>query len=221
MKLLPSLALDTRSAAAAVAAVALLAAGGCGSTSGESASDTETTSEASTQDTPTDEATDEPPEEETNSAPADGAVQGDGYTLSVPEGWTDLSEEAAEVPELAMADLAYGDTSEQGFASNLNTIVTPASGETVDDPGVRGQLADQVEQALNVRPKPIADTEFDGEKAIGQTATVRKPAVTLVQYVTVHKDEVYTLTVTLSAARTAEADELVGSVVDSWQWSES
>ncbi|CAA9326441.1 MAG: hypothetical protein AVDCRST_MAG29-777 [uncultured Nocardioidaceae bacterium] len=211
MRLLPRVPSDTRALGAAMAVVALLAAGGCGSTSEDTASDSASTSEAPTEDAPS--------EEESTTA-EDGAVQGDGYTLSVPEGWTDLSEEAADVPELAMADLAYGDTSERGFASNLNTIVTPADGDTVDDPGVRAQLADQVEQALNVRPEPIADVEFDGEKGIGQTATVRRPDVILMQYVTVHEDKVYTLTVTLSAARAAESEELVAGVVDSWQWSD-
>jgi hypothetical protein len=37
----------------------------------------------------------------------------------------------------------------------------------------------------------------------------------------VHDDEVYTLTVTLSAARAGESDAIVGDIVDSWQWTGS
>lgn len=209
-----------RRAGTALVALAVLTVVGCGSTDeGDEASSSESTSEATSEPSEATESVE--PSDDASSASAavpDGAVAGDGYTLAVPEGWTDLSKRAEDVPELAQADLAYGDTTEQKFASNLNTIVTPAGGETVDDPGVRQRLADQVEQAINVRPKPVADLEFDGEKAIGQTATVRSPAATLIQYVTVHEDEVYTLTVTLSAARASESDAIVGDIVDSWQW---
>jgi hypothetical protein len=215
-------ALDRRRAATALAALALLTVGACGSTDdGEAASSSESTSQATE---PSDSAESAEPSDDAGTDTAEvpaGSVAGDGYTVAVPEGWTDLSSRTKDVPELAQADLAYGDTTEQGFASNLNTIVTPAGGETVDDPGVRQRLADQVEQAINVRPKPVADLEFDGEKAIGQTATVRNPAATLIQYVTVHDDEVYTLTVTLSAARAGESDAIVGDIVDSWQWTGS
>lgn len=214
--------LDRRRAATALAALAVLTIGGCGSTDdSDEASSSESTSEATE---PSESAEGVEPSDDASADPAEvpeGSVAGDGYTMAVPEGWTDLSERAKDVPELAQADLAYGDTTEQKFASNLNTIVTPAGGETVSDPGVRQRLADQVEQAINVRPKPVADLEFDGEKAIGQTATVRNPAATLIQYVTVHEDEVYTLTVTLSAARASESDAIVGDIVDSWQWTGS
>ncbi|HZG97618.1 MAG TPA: PsbP-related protein [Nocardioidaceae bacterium] len=214
--------LDRRPAVTALAALAVLTVGGCGSTEerGEAAS-SESTSEATE---PSESAEEVEPSDDASTDPEQvptGSVAGDGYTLAVPEGWTDLSGRDKEVPELAQADLAYGDTTEQEFASNLNTIVTPAGGETVSDPGVRQRLADQVEQAINVRPTPVADLEFDGEKAIGQTATVRRPDATLIQYVTVHEDEVYTLTVTLSAARAEESDAIVGDIVDSWRWTDS
>jgi hypothetical protein len=208
--------LDRRRAATAIAALAVLTIGGCGSTAdSDEAGATETTEPTESPESPDDAGASEPAEV------PEGSVAGDGYTVAVPEGWTDLSQRAKDVPELAQADLAYGDTTEQKFASNLNTIVTPAGGETVSDPGVRRRLADQVEQAINVRPRPIADLEFDGEKAIGQTATVRSPAAKLIQYVTVHEDEVYTLTVTLSAARASESEAIVGDIVDSWQWTDS
>lgn len=216
------LRLDRRRTATALAILAVLTLGGCGSTddseaasSSESASESSGATESGEPGEPTDgSSATEPP------AVPEGSVQGDGYTMAIPEGWTDLSDRDKDVPQLAQADLAYGDTTEQEFASNLNTIVTPAGGVTVSDQGVREQLADLVEQKLGVRPKPIPDVELDGEKAIGQTARLGDPDASLIQYVTVHDDEAYTLTVTLSAARAGEADAIVSGVVDSWQWTD-
>lgn len=216
------LRLDRRRTATALAALAALTVGGCGSTDeSEAASSSESTSESSgaTDSGETDEPTDGSSATEPAEIP-EGSVQGDGYTVAIPEGWTDLSDQDKEVPQLAQADLAYGDTTEQEFASNLNTIVTPAGGVTVSDQGVRKQLADLVEQKLGVRPEPIPDIELDGEQAIGQTARLRNPDASLVQYVTVHEDEAYTLTVTLNAARAGESDAIVSGVVDSWQWTD-
>lgn len=215
-------ALPRRSTAAATAVLAMLALSGCGNTTDPTSDDTESsspTSEPTSEPTETSAPTSEPTE---TSAPTDepqgDLVQGDGYSLAVPTGWTDLSKQAKKVPQLAMADLAYGDTSETSFASNLNTIVTPAGGETVDDEGVREQLASQVETAIGVRPEPIADAQMDGEKAIGQSAVVKSAGATLIQYVAVHNDTAYTLTVTLSDARAGDAEAIVGGILDSWQW---
>ncbi len=180
--------------AALTALVALVALAGCGDTSGEAAGSAAT------------------------SEPASHVVQGDGYSLTVPAGWEDLSDRADEVPQLALADLAYGDTGEAPFASNLNTIVAPARGETVDDPAVRDELAAQVQDAVGVTPRPLDDVEIDGEQAIGQTATFPDSGATLVQYLTVHDSKTYTLTVTLSQDRAADSESLVGGIVDSWTW---
>lgn len=211
-----------RSAVAATAVLAVLALSGCGDTSQDSTSPEPSSSEPTASSEPTTERTSEPTESseptETSQAPAGDLVQGDGYSLAVPKGWTDLSGQAEKVPQLALADLAYGDTKEAEFASNFNTIVTPANGETLDDEGVRERLAAQVEGAIGVRPEQIDDVELDGERAIGQTATVKKAGATLVQYVTVRDDQAYTLTVTLSDDRAADADAIVGDIVDSWQW---
>jgi hypothetical protein len=218
----PRLRLDRRRKATALAALAVLTAGGCGSTDdGEAASSSESTSGSSgaTESGEPREAVDASGATEPAEIP-EGSVQGDGYTMAIPEGWTDLSDRDKDVPQLAQADLAYGDTTEQEFASNLNTIVTPAGGVAVSDQGVRDQLADLVEQKLGVRPEPTPDVELDGEKAIGQTARLRSPDASLIQYVTVHDDEAYTLTITLSAARAGEADAIVRGVVDSWKWTE-
>lgn len=191
---------------------------GCGDTADESSSSPASSSPASSASSATSAPTEPSQPTESSKAPADGAVTGDGYSLTVPTGWTDLSAQAKKVPQLALADLAYGDTSEPTFASNLNTIVTPANGESVDGAGIRDDLASQVEKAIGVRPKPLDDVEFDGEQAIGQTATVQEQGATLIQYVAVHEDNAYTLTVTLSDARAADSDAIVGDVIDSWQW---
>ena len=210
--------LDGRLAATVLAVIAVLAAGGCGSTDdSDEASSSESTSEA------TEPSQSSGPSDDASTDPAyvpEGSVAGDGYTVAVPEGWTDMSDQASEAPKLARADLVLVDSTDRTFTSNLTSYVTPTDGGSLRHPHMRERLADRVERILKVRPTPVAEVQLDGETAIGQTATLRRANATMTQYLALREDKLYTLTVTLSAARAGESDAIVGDIVDSWQWTD-
>jgi hypothetical protein len=145
-------------------------------------------------------------------------VSGTGYSVGLPEGWQEQTEEAGS--GAINFDLFLAGEREGGFVTTVNVI-------REDPPGVPGDVDElvetyerQLEAFGETSPQPLPSREIDGEPARGNTVEVQAPEVryTVVQYFTIHDDAVYT--VTLGAHKTALSDArpLFDELLESWRW---
>jgi hypothetical protein len=166
------------------------------------------------------------------------AVEGTGYTYSLPDGWEDVSDRAEaelEVGGFRPDTLVVGER-EDDFAANVNVIredglpsgVTAAQYADVSLAGLRDPagagLPPEVAQAIDdVNPTQISeprDAELDGEEAVAwdYRGTQDGRDVRVQQVAAVMAGAGYTLTLTVLPDRFDEGNAALDQVVESWSW---
>jgi hypothetical protein len=166
------------------------------------------------------------------------AVEGTGYTYSLPDGWEDVSDRAEaelEVGGFRPDTLVVGER-EDDFAANVNVIredglpsgVTAAQYADVSLAGLRDPagagLPPEVAQAIDdVNPRQISeprDAELDGEEAVAwdYRGTQDGRDVRVQQVAAVMAGAGYTLTLTVLPDRFDEGNAALDQVVESWSW---
>jgi hypothetical protein len=165
-------------------------------------------------------------------------VDGSGYTYSVPDGWEDASDRAAEELEIGgfRPDTLVIGESEDDFATNVNVIrengvpngVTAAQYAEVSLAGLRdpvaGGLPPEVAGTIEqLNPRDISeprDAELGGEEAAAwdYTSTQDGRDVRVRQVAAVIEGAAYTVTLTTLPDRFDEANEAFDEVVESWEW---
>jgi hypothetical protein len=166
------------------------------------------------------------------------AVEGTGYTYSLPDGWEDVSDRAEaelEVGGFRPDTLVVGER-EDDFATNVNVIredglpsgVTAAQYADVSLAGLRDPagagLPPEVAQAIDdVNPTQISeprDAELDGEEAVAwdYRGTQDGRDVRVQQVAAVMAGAGYTLTLTVLPDRFDEGNAALDQVVESWSW---
>lgn len=226
----------------ALTAVLALGVTACGGDSDDGSTDASPTADATTSASaePTDEPTDEPADEPSDEssfgisdapepedpcladAPARGQASGVGFALTPPRGWRDVSDQlTAALTGGNLSGIAWADQAglDDGFADNLNVIVTEDSG--VDDiESVRDQFAAELRTAAeNVRSRP--DREVACETALYQTATTTQQGQDLVydQLLLAREGTTYVVTFTHTAdTAAAKRRATVAGVTRSWKW---
>ena len=205
---------------AATAGLVLVSA--CSSAEDAASDGEDTTSAESTAEPTTDEETteSEPTESEENESeendePAEGDVEGSGYTIALPEGWTDVTEEAAASQPLV--DLAIADPSGT-FRTNFN-VVKPQPFTGTEEQLVT-QSAEELKSVTNSKVTPVDPTTFDGVTALGQTSTLStgQDDVMLIQYMVVRDEQIHPVTMTFLAENESEATAVMEEIIASWQW---
>lgn len=151
--------------------------------------------------------------------PSEGVpLEGDGYSLNVPAGWTDTTDAVRE--RFSKVDLSAGDTAVTGgFADNVNVIVT-------DRRRIRTQRrAERVlrrELELVGRRVRIEEPgELDGETAYHATARLKigRIVVRTSQYFARHGGAWHLLTFSYGPQTEPETEaEEVQQVLESWSW---
>ncbi|NLT31312.1 MAG: hypothetical protein GXX86_12815 [Propionibacterium sp.] len=193
---------------------ATLVLAGCSNDTETEPTETETTA-PTTEDTPAEEPTTEAPSEEpTTEAPSeapseeptaaseptmneDGTFSGTGYTLTLPEGYTDTGQDG-------QWELMVGNA---GGTGTMNIIVTPAGGMDLDS------LMEQVKPALEGQMEGIQEAPektIDGSPARGYSGTITGVEVT--QYYAVQNDRAYILS--FGGDAIAEIDTFLSG----WSW---
>ncbi len=219
--------------ATALAVVLLLGVAACGG-DGDDADRAESTASASPTESaePTDDPSSshgisdapEPDDPCVTDAAGAGQAAGDGFAFAPPKGWQDVSDQltaaltGGNVSGIAWADRASVD---DGFADNLNVIVTADTG--VDDvEQLREQFSTELSQAAS-DVTPGEDREVACETALYQTATTTQQGHDLVydQVLVVRDGDTYVLTFTHTADTPAATREtVVSGTLASWKWVE-
>jgi hypothetical protein len=165
-------------------------------------------------------------------------VDGSGYTYSVPDGWEDASNRAAEEIEIGgfRPDTLVIGESEDDFATNVNVVredgvpraVTAARYAEVSLAGLRDPVAaglppEVARTVEELNPRQISeprDAELGGEEAASwdYTSTQDGRDVRVRQVATVMAGAGYTVTLTTLQDRFDEANEALDEVVESWDW---
>ncbi|GEP38939.1 hypothetical protein NPS01_26020 [Nocardioides psychrotolerans] len=176
-----------------------------------------------------DSATDDP----STSAPTDPAsgptplptippnpVSGSGYAFSLPEAWTDITEEILSGGQSGATDkaIAWGQSFE-GARANLIIETGFAGGET-DPEVIRPTWENNMVGATGATPVDNGDTTIDGEKAVSVLISrVNENGVAIEQYgyLTIHDGDLYSIILS-----TQEGDQLAqdtyADIVESWTW---
>lgn len=147
--------------------------------------------------------------------PTDGRVGGSGFTVGLPEGWEDVSEEAAA--NQSLVDIAIAAPSGT-FRTNFNVVQPqPFSGTTEE---LVKQSASELRSVTKTKVTAVAATDFDGVSAPGQTSSLDTEAgdVTLIQYMVVRGGQVHPVTMTFLTEQTSESTAEMDEIIASWQW---
>ena len=215
-------------AVAAVVAIALVGglfailAGGDDDTADTA---TDPTSSASSETTPSESATESPaatsPAAPTPlpTLPPDPLI-GSGYAFTLPEAWTDITEEILSGGESGATDkaIAWGQ-SFKGARANLIIETGFAGGET-DPEVIRPTWESNMVGSTGATPVDNGDTTIDGEKAVSvKISRVNENGVAIDQfgYLTIHDGDLYSIILS-----TQEGDEKAQAayddIVESWTW---
>lgn len=157
------------------------------------------------------------PADELDAAPAAGeTIEGDGYSYAVPEGWgvPEGIDAASQGLDTFAADLADTD----GFADNVNVLLSPAgkiSVEQAEDRGVT-ELEDGGATDVEVEDRVrVADTD-----AVHISANFAQGASYAIEQYYVSDDD-QTYVVTFSFSDTVDDDQRTDtaeSILASWAW---
>ncbi|MBN9224515.1 MAG: hypothetical protein ABS63_11055 [Microbacterium sp. SCN 70-27] len=149
-------------------------------------------------------------------APATGElISGTGYTYSVPEGWADPGEVPGFSPDSIAADL----TDDDGFADNVNVILSPAgkvTPEQVESAGVK-ELEGAGATDVTVQPR----VKIAGQESAHLSAALASGGTTYAaeQYYVSNGDQTYVVTFSFSPTVGAkERVALAESVLASWKF---
>ena len=173
----------------------------------------ESTSETTTDEQPSESTQTEPDETE---EPEAGGIQGTGYTIALPEGWSDVTEEAAQ--NQSLVDLAIAAEPVDSFRTNFNVVKPQPFAGTEEE--LVEQSAQELESVTNSKVTPVDAVEFDGVSALGQTSTLAAAQgdVTLIQFMVVRDEKIHPVTMTFLAANEDEATAVMEDIIASWQW---
>ncbi len=214
-----------RARTALAASVALLALAACSSASDTAGTDTAGTDTTGDSTTPTQEtAATSPTEVTTTSEPTSSAadastLRGTGYSVSLPDGWEDVTDVAKQ--SNAAADVALAEpASSTEFRMNFNVVDPNPINAGVSDDELAAQAAKELKSVTQAKVTSISGPDFDGSPSLGQTSQAEASGftVSLIQFLVRHDDQVYATTMTFETKRTDEAKAVLDEIVASWTW---
>lgn len=155
---------------------------------------------------------------ESTSAPAGDLVQGNGYSYTLPDGWNDVTDQAAGAPGAIDTVSAWGDKLEGGRA---NFIVESGSSGGEDEPeALRDQWVSNMTGSTGGQPQEIPGATIDGENSIGvQFERTNEKDVEIVQtaYLVVRDGKVYSIAISAKIGDD-DAEQAFEEILDSWTW---
>lgn len=149
---------------------------------------------------------------------SEDAASGTGYSVSLPEGWREATDELST--GAINFDLVVAGEREGGFLTNVNVIREDPPGVPDDVDALVESYAQQLEKIGETRPRPLPERQIDGEPARGNTVEVLAQEVrySVVQYFAIHNDAVYTVTLSSDESALPGARSDFDELLDSWRW---
>ena len=146
-------------------------------------------------------------------------AEGSAYTVSLPEGWRDSSDdEAADEVPVKFDRLFTGDRVED-FTVNVNVIREPKPDADIEEIVAAGQK--QIEGDFGATDlSPPDKRELGEDSAFSYTYTLEQGGMTLrgEQVAAVHEERLYTVTLTTPAEAFEEQQPEFQEILDSWEW---
>ena len=146
-------------------------------------------------------------------------VSGSGYSVELPTGWSDSTDEAEDVETPVRFDRVLSKKSQDGFATNVNVVRERApEGITLDQ--VEEQFRRQIEGLGATNLTPPEEIEVDGEGAVARNYTLKGSGKTVRgrQIFSVHDDRVFTVSFTSLPERFEAERAEFQEILDSWRW---
>lgn len=156
--------------------------------------------------------------EPTSDAPANTgpSLKGDGYTLTLPKGWTDSTADFKKLqPTVDTGGKNAADTKD-GFADNVNVIVQSSPDIPFDQlkTAIEGQL--KTAGSTNIEFKDNA--QLDGAEALQVWSSTKGAGdAHTIQFMAFHNSKIYVVTVSTDLSE-AKADALAQQVISGWKW---
>ena len=151
--------------------------------------------------------------------PAEGRLEGDGYALTLPEGWRDATEQFQDYSPLIDSGAVNATQTGQPFSDNVNVLRNADQAE-LPLPRVERQFAAELRTVAS-RVRVQERVTIDGVGAVhltGRTETGDVVALTD-QYVGFVGGASYVITFSYgSATPSAQRREEVSSMLASWNW---
>jgi hypothetical protein len=177
---------------------------------------TETTSDATGTTEPTETAA-------TDTTPADlggPVITGDGYAYSVPDGWTNGTDDLQSQDGGGAIDSGalWGETFNDARA---NVLVETATSFGQSDPEeLKGDWINNLQTSTGATPNPIDGVTIGGQPSVGVELIWENPngiTVHQVAYLAVYDDMQYSIAVTTREGD-AEALDVYQEILDTWVW---
>jgi len=146
-------------------------------------------------------------------------AEGSLYTVSLPEGWRDSTDDDAadEVP--IKFDRLFTSDRVEGFTVNVNVIREPKPDADIEEIVAAGQK--QLEGGFGATDlSPPDKRELGGDAAFSYTYTLEQGERTLrgEQVAAVHEDRLFTVTLTAPEQAFEDQEPEFQEILDSWEW---
>lgn len=150
-----------------------------------------------------------------------GTLAGNGYSYTLPNGWSEVTDEAlAGNPPGAIDTVSAWGERFNGAPANIIVEVGSAQG-TSDPEELRQGWEANMGAVTNSTPKPIDDTTIANETAIGtEIRRSNENGIDIVQiaYLTVHDGNAYSVALSTNAETEDEARSEFEMILNSWSW---
>ena len=152
---------------------------------------------------------------------SEDTLGGEGYAFSLPEGWSDATDEAKDQDAPGTIDTVavWG---EKLDGSRANVIVEASSGVgDADLESLRSTWESNMSGAAGSTPQDHDGTTIDGEEAIGakfERDNDSGTAIVQIAYLTVHEDTAYSITLSAKQDDADEATAAYEALLGGWTW---
>lgn len=144
-------------------------------------------------------------------------VQGTGYSLKAPVGWTDRTREASQNTSIK-PDRLIAAAPRDGFATNVNVVFEPAPDADLTEIG--NAFKQQLKGIGATDVTTVAESELSGEESVTYTYVLDEGGAErrARQVVAAHGGRLYTISFTAAAAGFEEGEARFDEILSSWTW---
>jgi hypothetical protein len=155
-----------------------------------------------------------------DSEPSGESVTGNGYSYTLPDGWSDVTEEAVSTLDPDIDTASAPSDSLDRTPANLLVSISSAQGATVAGE-LRSEWEAGIAEDTGVTPTPIPAPDVGGlETAAIQTEQVNSSGTPVIQvgYLTISGGQAYAIFFTTTERTQAENQAAFDELIGTWQW---
>lgn len=206
--------------------VASPTAGGSTSSSTTPATTAPTPSVSSTSSSPSTSTSSAPPSSSSSAPSASGSASPQGtqitsrnadFSVEVPEKWADISNQFQDLAEIQLAARAPKPT--DGIPLNITVSSSQDHYQGSSQAAADQMVKEYRKHGAHVSQEPSTQVGGVSSTGIQLQRTVNAKKVVQIQYFVVHDNRLFVPTGTAAPADAPALQKVLGSVLDSWQWS--